>query len=178
MNKSTKCRHSFSELSPKEYFTKKRIVGLCFNFSILLFPFALLEDIHVMQGHHKCYVIWYNVWCHKCKNLLGFLIVYDKTKVQIIDWIDTKCISSHEVKDVYFIRGFTNFIFTISWLTLRPTIFLSWKCCLILCLLHIFKLTSDWILSYRQTHGWASAELPRNRVNVNLFLRHILDLSS
>ena len=26
-------------------------------------------------------------------------------------------------------------------------------------------------------HGWASAELPRNRVNVNLFLRHIRDLS-
>ena len=26
-------------------------------------------------------------------------------------------------------------------------------------------------------HGWASAELPRNRVNVNLFLRNIRDLS-
>ena len=26
-------------------------------------------------------------------------------------------------------------------------------------------------------HGWASAELSRNRVNVNLFLRHIRDLS-
>ena len=26
-------------------------------------------------------------------------------------------------------------------------------------------------------HGWASAELPRNRVNINLFLRHIWDLS-
>ena len=26
-------------------------------------------------------------------------------------------------------------------------------------------------------HGWASAELPQNRVNVNLFLRHIRDLS-
>ena len=26
-------------------------------------------------------------------------------------------------------------------------------------------------------HGWASAELPRNRVSVNLFLRHIRDLS-
>ena len=26
-------------------------------------------------------------------------------------------------------------------------------------------------------HGWASAELPRNRVNVNLFLRHIRDLA-
>ena len=25
-------------------------------------------------------------------------------------------------------------------------------------------------------HGWASAELPRNRVNVNLFLRHIRNL--
>ena len=25
-------------------------------------------------------------------------------------------------------------------------------------------------------HGWASVELPRNRVNVNLFLRHIRDL--
>ena len=28
-----------------------------------------------------------------------------------------------------------------------------------------------------QYHGWASAELPRNRVNVNVFLRHIRDLS-
>ena len=27
-------------------------------------------------------------------------------------------------------------------------------------------------------HGWASAELPRNRVKVNLSLRHIRDLSS
>ena len=27
------------------------------------------------------------------------------------------------------------------------------------------------------THGWASAERPRNRVNVNLFLRHSRDLS-
>ena len=26
-------------------------------------------------------------------------------------------------------------------------------------------------------HGWASAELPRNRFNVNLLLRHIRDLS-
>ena len=26
-------------------------------------------------------------------------------------------------------------------------------------------------------YGWASAELPRNRVNVNLFLRHNRDLS-
>ena len=26
-------------------------------------------------------------------------------------------------------------------------------------------------------HGWASAELPQNRVNVNLFLCHILVLS-
>ena len=26
-------------------------------------------------------------------------------------------------------------------------------------------------------HGWASAELPRNRVSVNLFLRHIWDVS-
>ena len=30
---------------------------------------------------------------------------------------------------------------------------------------------------YPQHHGWASAELPRNRINVNLFLRHIRDLS-
>ena len=27
-------------------------------------------------------------------------------------------------------------------------------------------------------HGWASAELLRNRANINLFLRHIRDLSS
>ena len=29
----------------------------------------------------------------------------------------------------------------------------------------------------QHSHGWASAELPRNRVNVNLFLRHFRDLS-
>ena len=27
------------------------------------------------------------------------------------------------------------------------------------------------------SHGWASAEQPRSRVNVKLFLRHIRDLS-
>ena len=37
------------------------------------------------------------------------------------------------------------------------------------CRLHNYK--------WCHVHGWASAELPRNRVNVNLFLRHIRDLS-
>ena len=32
-------------------------------------------------------------------------------------------------------------------------------------------------LMLKHIHGWASAELPRNRVNVNLFLCHIRDLS-
>ena len=36
----------------------------------------------------------------------------------------------------------------------------------------------DKMLSVKELllHGWASAELPRNRVNVNLFLRHIEDV--
>ena len=33
------------------------------------------------------------------------------------------------------------------------------------------------ILKVTILHGWASAELPRNRVDVNLFLRHIQDPS-
>ena len=33
------------------------------------------------------------------------------------------------------------------------------------------------LLNFTPVHGWASAELPRNHVNVNLFLRHIRDLS-
>ena len=33
------------------------------------------------------------------------------------------------------------------------------------------------LIGNERRYGWASAELPRNRVNVNLFLRHIRDLS-
>ena len=39
------------------------------------------------------------------------------------------------------------------------------------------KISSTFWMNSSFLHGWASAELPRNRVNVNLFLRHIRDLS-
>ena len=39
------------------------------------------------------------------------------------------------------------------------------------------KISSTFWMNSSFLHGWASAELPRNRVNVNLFLRHIRELS-